>query len=172
MKTIETERLTLTPMTVADYPHVCAMNGDPEFMRHISGKTLGPELVWMRLLRDIGHWQVFGHGNYAVRVRDSGDWIGVVGVFDYKREIVPALEAPELGWGIMPAFHGKGYAAEAVAAVLNFADTVMQAPRTVCIIDYSNEASMKLALRSGFKPLNEAVFHDQPVAVLQRVRNP
>ena len=67
------------------------------------GRALSEEEIWFRLLRDLGHWAALGHGNWTVRLRAGGDYVGSVGVFDYRRDLDPPFDAPELGWGVAPA---------------------------------------------------------------------
>ena len=80
--TLITERLTLTPVAVADYDDLKALWADPAFVRHIFPEPLTSEDVWFRLLRDIGHWETLGHGNWTVRLKDTGEYVGSVGVLD------------------------------------------------------------------------------------------
>jgi RimJ/RimL family protein N-acetyltransferase len=165
---IETKRLILKPLAVTDYDFLCALWVQRGVYHHITGKPMRPEEVWLRLLRDIGHWQVFGFGNWLVRLKDTEQPIGVVGIFDYKRDIKPAFDTLETGWVFDPAFHGQGYASEALAAALACADDTLNLPRLVCMISPENEASLKLALKSGYKPLRDSLFHGEPVFILER----
>lgn len=165
---LTTERLTLTPVTVADYDDLCAQWRDEAFTRHITGRALSAEEVWFRVLRDIGHWATLGHGNWAMRLRETGAYVGSVGVLDYHRDVTPPMDAPELGWGIGGAFHGQGLAGEGVAAALNWADTVLKAPRTVCMIGPGNLASLKLAGRLGFVRYADGTYHGEPTILLER----
>jgi RimJ/RimL family protein N-acetyltransferase len=166
--TLNTERLTLTPMAESDFGDLKALWGDADFVRPLFPEPMDGEQVWTRLLRDIGHWQVRSYGNWAVRLRDGGDFVGSVGVLDYQREIQPRLDAPELGWGVATRFQGQGLAFEATSAALAWCDEALNAPRTVCIIDPDNTPSLRLAARLGYRPLRTARFRDQPIAVLER----
>src|SRR5690606_10913913 len=65
MTTLITERLTLTPVAVSDYDDLRAMWADPDVIRHIFPGPLSEEDVWFRLLRDLGHWEALGHGNWT-----------------------------------------------------------------------------------------------------------
>ena len=114
MTVLSTERLTLTPVAVGDMDDLTALWADAEFTRHIMGRGLSEEEVWFRLLRDIGHWQAKGYGNWSIRKTTPGAYVGSVGVLDYRREIDPPFDAPELGWGVAPAFQGAGLAREAL----------------------------------------------------------
>ena len=168
MTTLRTERLTLTPMAVGDLPDLKALWSDPGFVRHITGTPLTGEDVWFRLLRDIGHWEVVGHGNWAVRRSNDGAYVGSVGVLDYRREMTPPFDAPELGWGLAPRFQGQGMAFEAVSAALAWCDEALNAPRTVCMISPANSPSLKLAERVGYARYAEADYKGDAVILFER----
>ena len=61
-------------------------------------------------------WEALGYGNWAIRETATGDYVGSVGVLDYRRILEPAFDAPELGWGVAPRFQGRGMAFEALSA--------------------------------------------------------
>lgn len=167
---LTTERLILTPVAVTDFDDLKLIWADETFTRAITGRGLSQEEVWFRLLRDIGHWQALGHGNWSMRTRDTGAYVGSVGVLNYLREVEPAFDAPELGWGAAPAFQGQGLAREGLEAALAWADTVMDAPRTVCMINPDNLPSLKLAERVGYRPYAEGAYKDSVVILLERLR--
>lgn len=168
MTILKTERLTLTPMGVDDFADLKALWADADFTRHIFGKPLTGEEVWFRLLRDIGHWSVVGYGNWAVRRTDDGAYVGSVGVLDFRRDLTPAFDAPELGWGVAPRFQGQGMAFEAVSAALAWCDETLNTPRTVCMISPGNGASLKLAERAGFKPYADGDYKGETITLLER----
>lgn len=168
MTILRTERLTLTPMAVSDLPDLKALWGDAAFVQHIFGYPLSGEDVWFRLLRDIGHWQAVGYGNWAVRRTDDGAYVGSVGVLDYRREMTPPFDAPELGWGLAPRFQGQGMAFEAVWAALAWCDESLNAPRTVCMISPANAPSLKLADRLGYARYAEAAYKADAVILFER----
>lgn len=167
--TLITERLTLTPVAVSDYPDLCALWADPAFIRHIFPQPLTSEDVWFRLLRDIGHWEALGHGNWAIRLKDTGEHVGSVGVLDFHRLLDPAFDAPELGWGLHPRFQGKGLAFEALSAALAWCDDSLNAPRTVCMISPDNGPSVALAGRAGYAPYAETTYKGEGVTLFQRI---
>ncbi|MDO9609531.1 MAG: GNAT family N-acetyltransferase [Brevundimonas sp.] len=167
---LTTERLVLTPVAATDFDDLSTLWLDEDFTRHIMGRALSQEEVWFRLLRDLGHWAALGHGNWTIRLRDGGAYLGSVGVFDYRRDLTPPFDAPELGWGVAPAFQGKGYAAEALGAALAWVDESLKAARTVCMIAPENLASLKLAARVGFRPYAVATYKDHSVQLFERPR--
>lgn len=167
--TLITERLTLSPVQLSDYEELVALWGDPAFATAIFPAALSSEDVWFRLLRDIGHWEALGRGNWAIRETATGAYVGSVGVLDYRRIMEPAFDAPELGWGVAPRFQGKGMAFEAVSAALAWCDEALNAPRTVCMISPGNAPSHALARRAGYAPYAETVYKGEPVVLLERL---
>jgi RimJ/RimL family protein N-acetyltransferase len=169
MTDLDTPRLTLRPVRIEDFDEIAALWADERFTRPIAGRgPLTTEEVWFRLLRDLGHWSALGRGNWSIRMRDGGAYVGSVGVLDYCRACVPPLDAPELGWGVAPAFQGQGLAREALDAALDWCDRVLKVPRTVCMIDPPNAPSLKLAERTGYRPYAEATYQDKAVILLER----
>lgn len=170
MTLLTTERLSLAPVTAADLPDLLALWADTEFTRYISGRAMTEEEVWMRLLRDIGHWQTLGYGNWTIREIATGDYVGSVGIFDYRRDMTPAFDAPEIGWGIAPRFQGKGIAHEALQAALNWTDQQMSAARTVCMISPENSPSIRLAERLAYAPYCQTDYKGSQVILYERQR--
>jgi len=115
--TLITDRLTLTPVALGDLDDLIALWADPAFATAIFPAPLSSEDVWFRLLRDIGHREALGHGNWAIRETATGAYVGSVGVLDYRRIMTPAFDAPELGWGVAPRFQGRGTTFEALREV-------------------------------------------------------
>ena len=169
MTTLVTERLTLTPVAVSDLEDLVTLWGDPAFATAIFPAPLNSEDVWFRLLRDIGHWEALGYGNWAIRETATGAYVGSVGVLDFHRILTPAFDAPELGWGVAPRFQGRGFAFEALSAALAWCDDALNAPRTVCMISPDNAPSHALAKRAGYVPYVETTYKGAPVVLLERL---
>lgn len=167
---LSTDRLTLRPVSIEDFDDLVRLWSDDPFTRSIMGRgPLTGEEVWLRLLRDLGHWQALGVGNWSIRMRDSGSYVGSVGVLHYRRDCTPALDAPELGWGVGAAFQGRGLAGEAVQAALSWCDGVLGVPRTVCMINPDNAPSLRLADRVGYRPYVEGLYQGKTVRLLERL---
>ena len=167
--TLITERLTLTPVGPGDLEDLIALWGDPAFATAIFPAPLSSEDVWFRLLRDIGHWEARGYGNWAIRETLGGAYVGSVGVLDYHRIMTPRFDAPELGWGVAPRFQGKGMAFEALTAALAWCDEALNARRTVCMIAPENGPSHALAARAGYVAYAETTYKGGPVVLLERI---
>lgn len=166
---LATSRLVLHGHTVADFEACAAMWADPLVTRHIGGRPFSEEEVWARLLRYAGLWALLGFGYWAVRERSSGRFVGEVGIADFRRDITPALgEAPEVGWVLAPWAHGRGFATEAVLGALAWSDSHLGSPRTVCLIDPANVASVRVARKCGYRESAPAVYRGSPTLVFAR----
>jgi RimJ/RimL family protein N-acetyltransferase len=165
---LETARLTLRGHRAEDLEDAFALWSDPRVTRHIGGKPLGREEVWARLLRYLGHWGLSGYGFWQVRERATDRFIGEVGLADFKRDIaVPFDGAPEAGWVLAPWSHGSGYATEAVTAALTWIAGAGHR-RTVCLIEPSNAASLRVAAKCGYRELARTSYKTEDVVVLER----
>lgn len=166
---IETARLRLRPHRVDDLDALHAIWSDPVVYRHIGGQPATRQDAWMRLLRYRGLWPLLGYGFWAIEDKASGVLVGDIGYADFLREITPALDGmPELGWVLAPAFHGRGYASEALVAITAWGDAHFGAHRDVCIISPDNAASIRVAEKGGFRPWYDAALHDEPIRVFAR----
>src|SRR4051794_25666729 len=133
--TLVTERLTLRAHRLDDMADSTALWTDPVVTRFIGGRPFTQEEIWTRLLRYVGHWALLGFGYWVVTETASGRFVGEVGFADYKRELEPSLDgAPESGWVLAPWAFGRGFATEAVGAVVAWGDAHFGSRRTVCLI--------------------------------------
>jgi len=156
---IETARLRLRRHEIADFDACAAMWGDMAIARFIGGRPYTREEVWARILRYVGHWALMGYGFWAIEEKSSGEFIGEMGLADFERDIDPPLgDGPEAGWALRAASHGKGYAEEALRAVLAWGDEHFAGQTITCLIDADNAASVKLAGKCGFRPLREVTY--------------
>ncbi|MCG7392969.1 GNAT family N-acetyltransferase [Microvirga sp. ACRRW] len=166
---LETERLTLRGHRLDDFEDSFALWSDPDVTRFIGGRPSTREEAWGRLLRYIGHWSLLGFGYWAVEEKATGRFIGETGFAEGKREIEPSLEGiPEIGWALSPRVHGKGYATEAVRAVIAWGEGRFGAARTACIIAPENAASIRVAEKAGYRELQRTTYKDNPTIMFVR----
>lgn len=165
---IETARLRLRGHRAEDFEAHAAMWADPDVVRHISGKPAAPEESWARLLRYRGHWTLLGYGFWAIEERASGRLIGEGGFADFKREIVPAIEAPEQGWALASSAHGKGFASEAVPAMLDWAEAHFRRRDFVCLISPENLPSLRVAEKVDYREALRTTYKGQATILMRR----
>lgn len=155
--------------TGEDYEAECAMWADPAVVRFIGGQASTRQQCWSRLLNYIGHWRLMGFGYWAIESKSTGAFIGEIGFADFKRDIIPAMQnVPELGFALVSSEHGKGYASEAVHAVLEWGDANVPSKRTVCMINEENAASLRVVEKAGYRTFERTTLSGSPVMFLER----
>jgi RimJ/RimL family protein N-acetyltransferase len=145
---LDTARLVLRPWHDDDLDGYAAMCADAAVMRHMGdGSTLDRADAWRQMAMFVGHWQLRGYGMWAVEERDTGRFIGRVGL--HRPEGWPGLE---VGWMLARHTWGRGYATEAGRASLEHAWNVVGADHVISVIAPDNVASVRVAERLGEKP--------------------
>jgi len=165
---IETERLRLRGHALRDFDACAAMWAEPDVVRFISGKPSTREESWGRFLRYPGHWQMLGHGFWLIEEKGTGAFVGEGGFGTFKRDMEPAFEAPEMGWALMPTMHGKGYANEAVTAMIAWGEPHFGRSDFVCMISPGNAPSLGLAAKHGFREYTRTSYKGEPSVLSQR----
>ncbi|HBL31859.1 MAG TPA: GNAT family N-acetyltransferase, partial [Acidobacteria bacterium] len=79
--TLETERLFLRPLRRADLDEYVALNQDPEVVRYLGAglEVWDRGRAWRHLAFLQGHWQLAGTGMWALELKETGSFVGVVG---------------------------------------------------------------------------------------------
>ncbi len=143
--TLETERLRLTALADRHFEAYASMLADASSTRFVGdGEPLDRMNAWRSMAMLLGHWSLRGYGMWAIEMKDTGEFVGRVGL--HNPEGWPDLE---LGWMLMPAQRGKGYATEAGRAALAHAFSTLHASRVISLIRLENSASERVARRLG-----------------------
>jgi RimJ/RimL family protein N-acetyltransferase len=166
---LETERLRLRGHRVEDLVHGAAMWADPVVVRYTVRKPLTEEESWRRLLSYVGHWALMGYGYWVAEEKATGNFVGEIGFADYQRDIEPSLKGvPEIGWVLASSAHGRGYATEAVRAAVAWGDLHFQTGRTACIIAPENVASIRVAVKCGYREFARTTYKGHPTVMFVR----
>ncbi len=164
---IETDRLRLRPHVADDLAASWAMWSDPLVYRYVLPAPSTEQQAWARVLGYVGHWALSNFGYFAVEERSTGAFVGEIGFADFRRDISPR-GVPEMGWALASAHHGKGYATEGVRAALSWADHHLRAPRTICLINPENSASIHVAEKAGFAHPQPLTSNNLPILMFER----
>jgi RimJ/RimL family protein N-acetyltransferase len=175
--TLRSERLVLRAHRLDDFERLAAMWAHPVVVTHFGGKPFNREDSWNRLLRYVGHWQMLGYGLWAVTLPHEDVHLGDVGFLHGERDGLAPFGCPEAAWSFHPEAQGQGYASEAVACALAWADRQAVGPqplfaRTVAMINPPNAASIAVARRCGFAITGEALYRDEAVGLWERTARP
>jgi RimJ/RimL family protein N-acetyltransferase len=166
---LHTERLILRPHRLDDFEACCALWTDEEVVRYIGGVPSTREQIWGRLMRYAGLWHHLGFGFLAIEEKESGRFIGEAGFHEVCRDMVPSIEGTlETGWVFSPSAHGRGYAREAVTALIDWAAEHFSYRLLTCIIAPENGPSLRLADRLGFREVTRTLYSGKPTVLLER----
>jgi RimJ/RimL family protein N-acetyltransferase len=155
---IETERLLLRPLSIADLDEFLAMHATPEVIA-----TMGPYSESAAAERLAGYereWEEHGYGLVALIERASGRFVGRSGL-----KYWPQFDETEVGWVLHPGVWGRGFATEAARACLDWGFSHLPLPYITAMIMPGNRRSLRVAERLGMSPLRSDVLRDLPVIV-------
>jgi len=137
---ITTERLVLRRFRAADQPVLSAYRSDPAIARY---QGWGPETSAAELAR--GEPDEPGWFQYAIERAEDHALIGDLGVNTHENRM-----QAEIGCTLAGAYHGQGYATEAVRGILGHLFGVRGLHKVSATCDARNTASARVLTRVGF----------------------
>lgn len=168
---LQTPRLLLRRLTREDYGALCVMLQDPEVMyayEHAFSDDEAEE--W--LTRQLGRYETYGFGLWAVILKETGALIGQCGIT--MQDAGEDKTVPEIGYLFAKAYWHSGYATEAAAACKDYAFDVLGMTEIYSIIRENNLPSRRVAERNGMTPAGRTVKHyygmDMPHVLYRAVR--
>jgi ribosomal-protein-alanine N-acetyltransferase len=157
-----TDRLCLRPPTPHDAEALYELFADEEIMGGLNREPVSAvEHARAMIEEGVGGWRTDGLGPFILQT--TGTDRRVVGqaglmIFD-TRGWTPSTWAqaesnaqPELGWALIRAHWGHGYATEAAAAIRDWAREARFISRLVSLISSDNVRSQRVAERLGATP--------------------
>jgi len=147
---LKSQRLELRDMSLNDAPFVVRLRSDPEVYKYFTAPhkiTLEEHTDWFN------RRYIYDDNRY--------DWIGFndlnepVGIFGAKRESEKS-DCAEISYILDPAYYGKGYAAEAVRAIIAFCKDFWQCRCVTAEIHKDNQSSLKFIARQGFEAVSDS----------------
>jgi RimJ/RimL family protein N-acetyltransferase len=143
---MRTGRLALTPVAWADLVDLQRLKADPRAYAIMLGGVRTPAQAADDLADDIAFWGRHGVGMWAIRLADSGEFLGTVGL--HQR---PDAYGIALRFALLPSAQGRGYASEAAGAALRFAHERAGLTRVVALARESNIASRQVLGAIGMR---------------------
>jgi RimJ/RimL family protein N-acetyltransferase len=149
---ISTPRLDLVPLRPADADEMVGVLADPRLYTFIGGEPPDRESLRASYTRQSAGQSADGAEewrNWIVRLGPDGTAIGFV-----QATIVDAGAAASVAWVIGVPWQGRGFAVEAVRALVSWLDR--RGIRTVVAhIRPDHHASRSVAARAGLEPTDE-----------------
>ncbi|MCB9700540.1 MAG: GNAT family N-acetyltransferase [Myxococcales bacterium] len=134
-------RLRLRPLVEGDVDFLIALYGDPDFIRFVGDRGIRDRPAALAYLRN-GAWasyEAHGFGPWAIERLGERGPIGICGL--YRRA---TLDAPDLGYALLPAGRGRGFAREAGRAALEWAEDALGLRRILAITTDEHRASQRV----------------------------
>jgi ribosomal-protein-alanine N-acetyltransferase len=148
-KILKTKNLDLRPL-VATFEFANTLfdiiDNNRNFFKYMPWADIEkPEQEFAYLSDSEKGWKKQTKANYGIFLKDSGDFVGVCGVFDIKW----GNESGEIGYWLNPKYAGRGLMSEAVNAVTDeFLN--MGFKRIIILANPENIASCRVAEKCGF----------------------
>ncbi len=153
---LETERLLLREGRESDFEPLVAFYADEQASKSVGGPLTRAE-TWGRVAFNRGHWALRGFGNWALEEKSTGDYAGWCGLW-----FPEGFPEREVGWGLMPAKRGRGYATEAARRARSYAYETLAWETAISLIAQNNVSSIRVAERLGatFERTTQHEGHD------------
>lgn len=143
---IETERLTLRPFKKTDYEAVYNIYSDEETCKYLLHDAWTEESGYEEFEQKVENAELTDEKMLNIAVTCENNVIGELSVWytDMK-------ETVEIGYSFLSASSGKGYATEALKAVVKWLFETKHVHRIQANLDARNQSSAKLCERIGMR---------------------
>ena len=133
---LETDRLVITQFNESDKMTWSLIDSNPLIRKYLPGIPTKEE-SFDYIERSIISYNLNGFGRYAVRIRKTGELLGMCGFIleDY---------GIDFGYRYLPKYWGMGLGFEAARRVLDFGLATIQAKEIVALVLTENVASIKI----------------------------
>nr|WP_281257886.1 GNAT family N-acetyltransferase [Litoreibacter ponti] len=156
----------LTPYAPEHAAQLNVMSSDPEVMRYLGDvETMAETEAYIAKAQM--RWQKYGFGWWSVFLRDSDTLVGAACLQHLAHEESAPLE---IGWRLVPAFHGKGFATEAGRAAMEYGFQQVGVDYLVSVAHRDNLASQKVMERLGMTYRGLETHYGESCAVYEITR--
>lgn len=152
---LKTERLLLRKVEINDFNEIFLLRSDPVVMKYLdrpSAKSLEDAKIFLQSITDLEKNNETV--TWAITIQGNPKLIGTICYWNIKKEHYRA----EVGYVLLPEFHGKGIMQETLTAVFDYGFNVMKLHSVEANVNPNNEASIKLLERNNF--VREAYFKE------------
>ena len=156
---LRTQRLTLTATTDNDFTSLTTIVTNEYVRKYLfDDEVLEPLQITDILYRSINSFQQKAYGLWLIRYDGSDDTIGMVGLWEFFEE-----PQPQLLYALLPEHTGKGIAAEASRAILQYSFDTLGFKYLDASCDTPNVSSHKVATRLGMVKTKEDKGNGKPI---------
>ena len=144
---LETERLVFKRIKDEDANEIIALRSNPETMKYIPRPLITTREQALEHIAQINSIIETNEGiNWGITLKDNPKIIGFIGYFRLQPENFRA----EIGYMLLPEFHGKGIIPEAAKKVIDYGFNEMKLHSIEAVIDPDNLASERVLQKMDF----------------------
>lgn len=141
--TLETERLIMREFrNDTDFESWAAFYSSDS--TRFYGGPLDRAATWRAAAAMMGHWVIRGYGPWAIEEKASGEFCGMVGLWNPE-----GWPEPEITWAMIDQKQGSGFAHEAAKRSRTYAYETLGWDSVYSCISAGNKASIGLAQKLG-----------------------
>ena len=155
---LETERLVLRRVTLADLDNLARINSDPEVMRFIgNGSVLTRAQSEARIRRIQKVYEFFpGLGLWIGEEKPSRQFVGA-----YALIYIPKTTEVEVGYRLRKSAWGRGLATEGARALVRYGIFELGLDRVVGLTHPENDASKHVLMKSGLQARGTGHYYEK-----------
>lgn len=157
---LETERLRLREIIVADAPFFFALNSDPEVIRYTGDDAFTDIHAAETFLKGYDHYTKYGFGRWAMVTKGEEKIVGWCGL-----KYSPEVDEYDLGYRLFRDEWGKGYATEAGIACLHMGFEEFNMPMIVGRALKANTGSIRVLEKCGMHFWKEEMEHGEQAVI-------
>ncbi|WP_108395651.1 GNAT family N-acetyltransferase [Devosia submarina] len=158
LRLFETDRLILSGWREDQLDDLLALHGDPRVARYLDadGRPWSLEKAEARLAVWRDNFAQHRMGKLRLVRKSDGVFIGRAGfgLFGDKGE-------PEIGYALLPAYHGQGYATEAASGLRDWIFRETDWDYFLGFADVRNSASLAVLARIGMEKTHVGILDNQ-----------
>lgn len=145
---MNTDRLSITELTLDDTSFILELVNTPSWITHIGDRNIhsGKDAEKYLLEGPMLSYKQFRFGLLKLSLLESDTPIGICGLL--KRE---ELKHPDLGFALLPSYEGTGFGYESSVAVLDWARKERALDTILAITSDQNLRSQRLLEKLGFQ---------------------
>jgi [ribosomal protein S5]-alanine N-acetyltransferase len=160
---LETERLLIKVPKADDVDNWCAIYAEDE------SNVLSKEEIKKRLEKNILDYEKHGFSMGSVYLKCNNTFIGRAGLFDYVT-LEQQHSHLEMGYGLLKAYWGQGYAAELAMALINWSFTHVEVDKVLAFTYEDNHRSRRVLEKVGMQYVKKVCSEGETFLLYQAVK--
>lgn len=169
---VNTRRVSLDAMRPEDFDRFAAMWSDPDCVCQNGERPRDRNAAWELFLRNSGHWQMTGLGQWAITELKSRQIVGSTGFHYGPAEFGEDFDPhPQVTWLVTRSAQSSGFGWEAIEAAHDWHDRVAPGPLVARLRPDDSAAALMLE-RMGYRVLRQVHTQSRASVLYLRSRAP